>query len=112
MRDRVFWARFNTKSTENAAAVVDIVDLCVTLVSPNSFCVRTRVIFSLYINAIGRASGCTQITRDAFLLSAFVDMKQVLAPITRLHGYRHVWILHSPFLTWDLGQGPPHALYY
>src|SRR6186997_3460805 len=102
VRDRVLWAGFDAEPTKYAAAVIDVVDLCITLIAAYPVGIRTRVRFGLDVNAVRRTSGRAQVTRNAFFLAGLIDMQEMLPAVTGLYGYRLVRILHRPFLAWDL----------
>ena len=110
MRDRVFRTSLDAKSAEDAAAVVDVVNLRIALVTADSFFIRTRIGFGLNIDAVGRTRSGAKVTRDAFLLSVFVNVKQMLTAVARLNRDRHIRILHGPFFSRDLRDGPLHSL--
>jgi len=108
MRDGIFWTGLYTKPAKNAAAVVDVVNLGVTFVAAYALGIGTWIILSLNVNTIRGTSCCAEITRYALLLSALVDVKQMLSAISRLHRYRDVGILNGPFLAGDFGKRALH----
>jgi len=110
VRDRILGAGLNAKSAKNAAAVINVVNLSVSLVTADAFGVRARIVLRFDVDTVRRASRGAQVTRDAFFLSGLVNVQQVLTAVSRLDRDRHIGILDRPFFTRYLRQRPAHAL--
>ena len=73
VRDRVSRAGLNAVSAENAAVVVDVIDLGVALGAANA--VLFRVLGGLNVNAVGRAGSSAEETGNAFFQAIFVALQ-------------------------------------
>lgn len=83
-------ARFNAVATENAAAVIDIVNAGVALSRGDA--AGVGVFSSFDVDAIGRASGCAEKTSHALLEAGLVAVQNMDSAIARLkmHGLEGV----------------------
>ena len=70
-------ACFDAVSAKNAAVVIDVVDLCISLGAANA--VFGRVLGGFDVNAIGRAIGSAQKTGYALLKPVFIALQHVYA---------------------------------
>src|SRR6476660_8354421 len=71
--DCVFGTRFDAVATENAATVVDVVNLGIALINADSLFREAGIIFGDDVNAIGRTSGSTKKTGHAFLAALLIN---------------------------------------
>ena len=108
MGDRILRTRLDAVTAEDAAAVVDVVDLCVTFVTTDAFLVGTWIVFGFDIYAVGRASRGSQITCDAFFLTSLIDVQQMLTAISWLDSDRNIGVLNGPLLARDLRDRALH----
>ena len=91
MRDGIGGARFHAISAENAAVVVDVVNLGVALAAADA---QFLGVFGGFdIDAIGRARRRAQKTRHALLESVFIALQHVRAAETLLELRRAVGII-------------------
>src|SRR6185437_3835695 len=101
--------------TKNAAVVIDVVDLGVTLRATDA--VLRSVLSRLDIDAIGRAVGCAKKTGDALLQAILIALQNVHAaiPLLELRAPQRPRtiriILHRRRLE-HLHEGDAHALSY
>src|SRR4026209_319728 len=102
MRDGVFRTSLDAIAAEDATTVVDVVNLRVTLIHSSALFGWSRVIFGNDIDALRRARSGAEKTGHTFFTSQLINVKQVLAPITRLDRYRIFGILHSPLALWNV----------
>src|SRR3712207_265478 len=65
--DGVLRARLDAEAAEDAAAVVDVVDLGVALVHAGALLGRARVVVRDDVDAVGRAGGGAEVAGDALL---------------------------------------------
>src|SRR6266516_1350737 len=110
MRDCILGTSLHTIATENAAAVIDVVNVSVALVHPDTLSGRARIVFGDDVDAFRRTGSGAKKARDALLFSILIDMEQVLAAITRLNRHWLFGVLHSLFRFWNVGQRNAHAL--
>lgn len=71
----IFRTGFDAITAENAAAVVDVINLCVAFVAADPLIIRPRVSFRLDVNTIRRTRRGAKIARDAFFLASFIDVQ-------------------------------------
>ena len=110
VRNRVLRTGLDTESAEDAAAVIDVVNLRLALVASDAIFVRPGIVLRFDVDAVRRTSRRAEITRDALFLTHLIDVQEVLSPIPRLDRYRNIRILHRPLLAWYLGQRSLHPL--
>ena len=102
VRDRILRTRLYTITAEDAAAIIDVVNLGVTFVDTDAFLGQARIVFSNNVNAVRRASGRAQKTGHAFLSAELVDVQQMLPAVARLDSDRLFGILHGPLTFRDV----------
>ena len=113
VRDRVSRTRLDTVSAENAAVVVDVVDLGIALGAADAV---LRSIFGRFdINAVRRARRRAQEAGDAFLEPVFVALQHVRAAETRFNAGSAQRTLSVRIILDDrrlehLQEGDAHAL--
>ena len=110
MRDRVFRTSLDTEATEDAAAIVDVVNLGIALIDADAFFGRSGIVCSFDVDALGRASRRAKKTRVTLFTTKLVNVQQVLAAITRLYGYRLVRIFNRLLALRDIRERNPHPL--
>src|SRR5262249_1737673 len=108
--DGVFRAGLDTEAAEDASAIIDVVDLCITLVDAGPFGSRARIVGRLDVDAFRRASGRAEKAGHAFFPPQLVNVQQMLAAITRLHGDRIVRVFDGLFAFGNVGQRDAHPL--
>ena len=86
MRNGVGWAGFDTIAAEDAAVVVDVVDLGEALGRGDAL--LFGVLGSLNVNAVGRAGGCAKEAGYAFFQAVFVALQNVRSAKTCLEVLR------------------------
>src|SRR5437867_785280 len=95
MCDRIFRTSLDAIAAKDAAAVIDVVNLRVSLIDADALLLRTRIVRGFNVNAFRWTSRGAQKTGNAFLAAQFVDMKKVLASITWLDRHRLIGILNG-----------------
>src|SRR5687768_4011909 len=110
MGDRVLRTRLDAKAAEDTSPVVDVVDLCISLVPPDPLLVGARIVLGFDVDAVRRAGRRAQVARNALLLPHLVDMQKMLAAIAGLDSDWDIRVLHGPFLARDLRDRALHAL--
>src|SRR6266849_65375 len=88
MRDRVRRAGLHTVAAENAARVVDVIDLGVAV--PGGNAIRLRVFCGFDVYAIRRTGCSAQETPHTFFVPIFVALQHVNSPVARLDAGRNV----------------------
>ena len=83
VRNRIRGTRLDTISTENAAVVVDIVNLGVTLGATDP--ILRCIIGRFDVNAIGRAVGRAEKAGNALFQTILVALQHVRATVTGLN---------------------------
>src|SRR3954471_9346078 len=112
VRNRIGRACLNAVSAKNAAIVVNVVNLGVTLGAAHPF--LGRVLCCLDIDAIGRAVRCTKKTGDALLQAILIALQDMHTTITFLKLRSPQWprpigiIFHRCRLK-HLHEGDAHA---
>ena len=111
--DRIGGAGFNTIATEDAAVVIDVVDLGVALGTGDSL--FFRVLRSLDIDAVRRASRSAEEASDALLQTVLIALQLVLAAkalfkLGAAHGTFAVRIVLDFGRLEDLLQRDAHSL--
>src|SRR5215471_18479853 len=109
MRDSIGRARLYTVAAENAPAVIDVVDLRVTLAGRDA--VHVRVFRGLNVNAIRGASGRAQKAAYAFFQPAFVAVQHVDSAIARLKMHRLIRVVLRNGFPEHRPEGHAEALY-
>ena len=110
MRDRILGTSLNTIAAKNTATIVDVVDLCVTLIDADTLSRRPRIIFGDDVDTFRRTGGRAEETGNTLFLAAFVDVQQVLATIARLQRHRLFRILDGPLLFRNVRERDAHSL--
>lgn len=77
VRDGIRWAGLNAVTAEDAAVVVNVVDLGVTLRARDAL--LFRILRCLDVDAVGGAGSCAQKTGDAFFQAILVALELMLA---------------------------------
>jgi len=111
--DRIRRTGFHAVSAKNAAVVIDVVDLGITLGAADPL--LSRVLCRLDIDAIGWAVGCAKKTRHALLQAILIALQNMHAakPLLKLRTPQRPWpigiVLHRRWLK-HLHEGDAHAL--
>ena len=105
--DGVGGAGFHAVAAEDAAVVVDVVDIGVALAAAEAF--GGGVFGRFDINAVGRAGGRAQEACNAFLQAVLVALEHVHAAITLLQLRRAVWVVLGYRRREHLPEGDAHA---
>ena len=113
VRDGIRRTRLHTVSAENAAVVVDVVDLGIALGAANA--ILGGVLGGLDVNAVGRAVGRTQETGHTFFQAIFVALQHVRAAVTALNASSSQGPFAIRIIFYDrrlehLREGDAHAL--
>ena len=108
VRDRVGRTSFHAIAAENAAVVVDVVDLGVALAAADAHLLR--VLRGFNVNAVRRARRGAQKTRHALLHAVGVALQHVHAAVAFLEFGRRVGIVLGHRGRHHLLEGDPHAL--
>ena len=108
VRDRVGWASLDAIAAENAAIVIDVVDLGVAFGTAEAG--LGGVFRGLDIDAVCRTRGGTEETRDAFFQTVFVALEDVSAAKTFLQLSRAIGVFFRNRGMKHLFEGDAHAL--
>ena len=106
--DRIGGASFDAIAAENAAGVIDVVHLCITLAGGDAF--RVSIFCGLDVDAIRGAGGGAQKTTDALFETVFVTLKDVNAAIAGLDACGNVGIAFRRRLAEHGPQGDAETL--
>src|SRR5690349_17181751 len=91
MSNRVRWAGLYAVPTKDAAAVVDVVDGCITLTAADASLIG--VLGSFDVDAIRGAGRGTQEARDAFFQTVLVALKNVNSAVPLLEVRRCIRVI-------------------
>ena len=92
--DRVFRTSFDAEPAENAAAIIDVVNLREPLIDAGALSLGTRIVCRFDVDTLRRAGRRAEKAGHAFFTTQLVNVQQVLTAIAWLDRYRLVRILN------------------
>src|SRR5439155_495230 len=103
--DGVGRAGVHAEAAQNAAPVINLINLGVAMVYADALFVWALVFRAFDVDRVRRASRRAEETRDAFLFAVFVDIQEVLAAEPAIDYHRIVRVTDGLFFGWDVAQG-------
>ena len=110
MSDGVLGTGLDAETAEDAAAIIDVVNGCVTFIDTDALFGWSRIVGGNDVDAFRRTGGRAEITGHTLLASELVNVQQVLSAVTRLDGYGFIGILDGPLALGNVGQRHTHSL--
>jgi len=110
MVDRIGWAGINTETAENAATVIYLVDLRVTMILPDTLIIGSGILGTLDVDRVSRTGSRTEEAGDTLLLAILVDIKEVLSTKSAVDVDRLIRVTYRLFSCRYVAQGDAHPL--
>ncbi len=108
--DGVGRAGVHAESAQNAAAIINLINLGVAMIHADALFVRSLVFSAFDVNRISRASRRAQKARNATFLAVFVDVQKVFASEAAVYVDGFFGVTDSFFFGWNVAERDAHAL--